>query len=107
TASLAFAQRIWVGGPGGGYGRYAPKFASAEDCDGSFLYCRGYYRSRFREGGRGGWSTDYPGADNNFSVRLMELTTVHVKVDQDRQPNYVVVPLTDPLLYRCPMLFME
>ena len=37
----------------------------------------------------------------------MELTTVHVKSDADRQPNYVVVPLTDPLLYRCPMLFME
>ena len=37
----------------------------------------------------------------------MELTTVHVKVDADRQPNYVVVSLTDPLLFRCPMLFME
>ena len=54
-----------------------------------------------------GWSTDYPGADNNFSVRLAELTRVHVKFDADRQPHHVVVSLNDPLLYRCPMLFME
>jgi hypothetical protein len=73
-----------------------------------FLYCRGFYRSRYREAGGSGWNTDYPGADNNFSVRLIELTTVyHIKVDEDLQPNYVVVPLTDPLLFRCPMLFME
>ena len=107
AASVAFAQRIWVGGPGRGYGGYPPKWAKASDFDGSFLYCRGFYRSRYRETGGSGWNTDYPGSDNNFSVRLMELTTVHVKVDADRQPNYVVVPLTDPLLFRCPMLFME
>jgi uncharacterized protein DUF4159 len=108
-ASAVFAQRIWVGGPGRGYGGfgYPPKWAKASDFDGSFLYCRGFYRSRYRENGGSGWNTDYPGADNNFSVRLMELTTVHVKVDADRQPNYVVVSLTDPLLFHCPMLFME
>src|ERR1044072_7227043 len=98
AASVALAQRIWVGGPGRGYGGYAPKFAKPADFDGSFLYCRGYYRSRYREASGSGWNTDYPGADNNFSVRLMELTTVHVKVDADRQPNYVVVALTNPLL---------
>ena len=54
-----------------------------------------------------GWSTDYPGADNNFSVRLAELTRVPRQLDEDRQPNYVVVRLDDPLLFRCPMLFME
>ena len=32
---------------------------------------------------------------------------MHVKLDAERQPNYVVVALTDPLLYRCPILFME
>ena len=107
AASVAFAQRIWVGGPGRGYGGYPPKWAKPADFDGSFLYCRGFFKSRYREASGSGWNTDYPGADNNFSVRLMELTTVHVKVDADRQPNYVVVSLTDPLLYRCPMLFME
>jgi hypothetical protein len=107
AASLAFAQRIWVGGPGGGFNRVPPKWATPADFDGSFVYCRGFFNSvRFEQSGSG-WNTDYPGADNNFSVRLMELTNIHVKVDADRQPNFVVVALTDPLLYRCPLLFME
>jgi hypothetical protein len=108
AASAAHAQRIWVGGGRyGGFSRIPPKWAKATDFDGSFVYCRGFYTSAFREQGGQGWSTDYPGADNNFSVRLAELTTVNVKLDEDRQPNYVVVSLTDPLLYHCPILFME
>jgi hypothetical protein len=107
AAGAAHAQRIWVGGPGGGYGRFPPKWAKQSDFDGSFLYCRGFFNSvRFEPSGSG-WNTDYPGADNNFSVRLAELTRVSVKLDAERQPNYVVIALTDPLLYRCPMLFME
>ncbi|MGE0464759.1 MAG: hypothetical protein AB7Q16_25615, partial [Vicinamibacterales bacterium] len=105
AASAAFAQRIWVGG--GRYSRTPPKWATADDFRGNFLYCRGYYRSVRREAGGQGWSTDYPGADNNFSVRLAELTRVHVRLNADRQPNTVVVRLTDPFLFRCPMLFME
>ena len=105
TAPLALAQRIWVGG--GRFSREPPKWATPADFDGSYLYCRGFYRSVVREAGGQGWSTDYPGADNNFSVRLAELTTVHVQLNADRQPNTVVVSLTDPLLFRCPMLFME
>ena len=48
--------------------------AKESDFDGSFIYCRGFYRSGYREAGGQGWSTDYPGADNNFFVRLAELT---------------------------------
>lgn len=108
VASAAYAQRIWTGGGRfSGFGRTPPKWAKASDFDGSFLYCRGFYTSQHREQGGQGWSTDYPGADNNFSVRLAELTTVDVKLDEDRQPNYVVVSLSDPLLYHCPILFME
>jgi hypothetical protein len=103
--SAAFAQRIFVGG--GGNSRFRPRFAAATDFDGSFLYCRGFYRSVRGENGGQGWSTDYPGADNNFSIRLSELTKVPVKWDPTRQPIHVVVRLNDPLLYRCPMLFME
>jgi hypothetical protein len=40
-------------------------------------------------------------------VRLGELTAVHVKLDKTGQPDYVVVRLTDPLLFRCPILHME
>ncbi len=108
ASSVALAQRLWTGGPrGGGWNRQPRHFASAEDFDGSWIYCRGFYTSRYREPGGSGWNTDYPGADNNFSVRLMELTTVHVPVDENRQPNYVIVALSDPTLFRCPMLFME
>jgi len=102
--SVGYAQQIWVGG--GGYWR-RPRLATAEDFDGSFQFCRGYYESvRFEPSGRG-WGTDYPGADNNFSVRLAELTRGRVKLGVDRQPHHVVVGLTDPMLNRCPILFME
>jgi uncharacterized protein DUF4159 len=104
-ASAAFAQRIWTGG--GRFYREPPKWVKAADFDGSFMYCRGFYTSATREPGGQGWSTDYPGADNNFSVRLAELTRVHVKLNDNRQPNYGVVSLTDPLLFKCPILFME
>jgi hypothetical protein len=105
AASIAWAQRIWVGG--GRFYRYRPKFAKVEDFDGSWNYCRGYYTSSRREPGGSGWDTDYPGADNNFSVRLAELTLVHVKLDESGQPDNVVLRLTDPLLFHCPILFME
>jgi hypothetical protein len=101
AVSAVGAQDIWVGG--GRFSRFGARFAAADDLDGSFQYCRAFYTSF----GRGGWRTDYPGADNNFSVRLAELTRVTVKLDASRQPHHVVVPLTDPLLYRCPMVFME
>ena len=100
--------RIWVGG--GGYGRFRrtpPKWATPADFDGSFNYCRAFYTSDRREDGGSGWDTDFPGADNNFSVRLAELTFVHVKLDHAGQPDYVVLRLTDPLLARCPFLHFE
>ena len=99
-ASLAAAQQIFVGGGRG----FAPRFAKLEDFDGQFLYCRAFFGSRF---GEGGWTTDYPGADNNFSIRLAELTRIPVKFDANRQPHHVVVHIDDPVLYRCPMLFIE
>jgi hypothetical protein len=94
AASLASAQQIWVGG---GY-RASTRWAKESDFDGRFMFCRAAYTGQ-------GWRTDYPGADINFSIRLAELTRVHVKFDDRRQPNHIVVPLTDPLLYRCPVLF--
>ena len=101
--------RIWVGG-GGGYGRFRrspPKWATPENFDGSFNFCRAYFSADRREDGGSGWDTDFPGADNNFSVRLAELTRVRVRLDTTGQPDYVVVRLTDPLLYHCPILHME
>ncbi len=115
TAASAVAQlaqdpnwrpRIWVGGNGRWY-RTPPKWAKHENFDGSWTYCRGFYYSNRREAGGSGWDTDFPGADNNFSVRLAELTNVRVKLDPTGQPDYVVVRITDPLLSRCSMLHLE
>jgi hypothetical protein len=105
SASTVLAQRLWMNP--GRFGGGPPKWAAREHFDGSFNYCRGFYGSSRGEAGGMGWWTDYPGADNNFSIRLAELTLVHVKLDSTRQPEHLVVRLTDPLLYRCPMLFME
>ncbi len=82
-----------------GGGRTRPRWAQLADFDGQFMYCRGAFS--------GNWTTDYPGADNNFSIRLAELTRIQVKFDEDRQPHHIVVRLDDPLMYRCPMVFME
>jgi hypothetical protein len=54
-----------------------------------------------------GWWTDYPDADHNFLVRLAELTRIRVQWDKRHDPTFVVINLADPVLYRCPMLFME
>jgi hypothetical protein len=116
VATVAFAQRgqrqdpdwqprIWVGG--GRFFRDPPKWAKPADFDGQWTYCRGFYDSNRYEDGGQGWRTDYPGADNNFSVRLAELTLVRIKLRPDGQPDNVVVRLDDPLLYRCSMLYME
>jgi hypothetical protein len=102
AAASAYAQ-IWVGGGRG----YPPRWPTVADFDGSWIYCRGYFTSVRREQSGSGWNTDYPNAEHNFSVRLTELTRVRVKFDARREPHFVVMPLTEPMLFRCPMLFME
>lgn len=103
--TVAHAQQIWAGG----YGRTPPKFATPTTFEGSFNFCRAMFTSDRRE--KQGWSTDYPGADINFSVRLAELTKVHVKMlnagSEDETPDAVVVRLTDDALFQCPFIFME
>lgn len=42
----------------------------AESYDGGFNFCRGIYRSGRRDGSGNGWTTDYPNADINFSIRF-------------------------------------
>ena len=42
-----------------------------------------------------GWSTDYPYAGINLMTRLSELTKTPVSRDEDGNPNYWVVRLTD------------
>src|SRR5262245_1078531 len=104
ATALQAQQRLW----GGFYGRTPPKFATAASFDGSFNFCRVLFRSDRRE--KQGWSTDYPGADINFSIRIAELTKVRVKMShdgEDQTPDALVVRLTDEYLFQCPFIFME
>ena len=103
AAATVHAQQIWVGGGRG----YPPRWPKITDFDGSWIYCRGYFTPVRREASGSGWNTDYPDADHNFSVRLAELTRTRVKFDERREPHFVVMPMTETLLYRCPMIFME
>jgi hypothetical protein len=97
----------------GGFGffRTPPRFPTAESFGRGFNFCRGIYTSGRREAGGQGWSTDYPDAERNFSIRLGELTKTRVsKVfdgESQGEPDYLVVRLTDEALFQCPYLHME
>ena len=65
---IAYAQQIWAGG----YGYTPPRFPTKTSFTGGFNFCRAMFNRDRRE--KSGWSTDYPGADLNFSTRLAELT---------------------------------
>ncbi|MCM3880568.1 MAG: DUF4159 domain-containing protein [Vicinamibacterales bacterium] len=99
------AQQIWSGG----YGYTPPRFPTRTTFNGSFNFCRALFTSNRRE--KSGWSTDYPGADLNFSTRLAELTKADVKISrgagEDEMPDAVVVRLTDDALFQCPFVLME
>ena len=87
--------------------RYPPRTPTADTFGHGFVFCRGVYTSGRREAGGSGWSTDYPDAERNFSIRLSELTRTRVKFNKDGEPDYVTVGLTDEALFECPYLHME
>jgi hypothetical protein len=105
AAATGFAQRIWYGG----YGYTPPRFPTKQSFAGSFNFCRAMFESNRRE--KRGWSTDYPGADLNFTTRLQELTRVPVTMrtdaDEGDVADAVVVRLTDDALFKCPYLLMQ
>jgi hypothetical protein len=78
------------------------RLATERDYDGRFHFCRLVYQGN-RNGGS--WTTDFPNADINMSIRLSELTRVNVSFT-DRQPNHLLVRPTDASLYQCPMVIM-
>ena len=83
------------------------RIATPADYDGRFSFCRLMYTSVVREEGGVGWSTDYPGADQNLSIRLSELTKTTVGHQADGQPNHLVVRATDDMLFQCPWVQMS
>ena len=48
----------------------------------------------------GGWDTDYPDSDFNFSFRLQQLTSLKVN------PNPIILRLTDDELFDYPFIYM-
>jgi hypothetical protein len=89
-------------------GRRAPiRLPTADTFGHGFNFCRGIYTSGRREAGGQGWSTDYPDAELNFSIRLSELTKTRVRFTGEGDPDFVTVRLTDESLYQCPYLHME
>jgi hypothetical protein len=92
AGATAYAQR--------GRGRFpSTGFATAESYDGAWNFCRLAYRGR-------GWSTDYPDADFNFSVRLSELTKTTVSRQPDGEVNPLIVRPTDDALFECPFVML-
>jgi hypothetical protein len=73
--------------------------------DGAFMFCRIMFRQA-RDGDGGNWSVDYPRADVNLTFRLSELTRTSVSRDPAGEFNHIVIPLTDPQLFRCPFIMM-
>jgi hypothetical protein len=106
AGAAALAQSIWFQGEG--YRDTGARVASRESFDGTFHFCRLQYRSAWREAGGSGWSTDYPGADINFSIRLSELTKTRVRMNPRTQdPDHLVVPIGSDMFFQCPFLSLE
>jgi hypothetical protein len=103
-ATVAAAQFGFRGfGPRGA----PPRFPNEDTFGRGFNFCRGIYTSVRGEAGGQGWSTDYPDAELNFSIRLSELTKTRVSRGGDGRPDHITVRLTDPALFECPYLHME
>jgi len=73
--------------------------------NGGFMFCRLKYDSNRREPGGQGWTTDYPNADNNYMLRLSQLTEAKVSRWDDQTMGFTTVSALDPLMFDCPFLF--
>ncbi|OFW16921.1 MAG: hypothetical protein A3F69_05390 [Acidobacteria bacterium RIFCSPLOWO2_12_FULL_66_10] len=73
--------------------------------DGAFQFCRIVFRNA-SNGDGGGWSVDYPRADQNLSFRFSELTVTPVSRNIAGSYNHTVYSLTDPEILHCPFIMM-
>jgi hypothetical protein len=107
-AAAAGAAQFRQPGGFGGQGRLPeglpPRYPPKDFGEGLFTICKLQYTSVTREAMGIGWGTDYPYAGINLMTRLSELTRTQVSRDENGDPNYWVVRLTDPALFHCPML---
>lgn len=104
AALLAGSLSAQQGFRRGGF-RSGLRMATPQSFDGAFNFCRIMFRFH-PYGYGGGWAVDYPRADENLSFRLSELTKAAISHDASGKPNYLVLRLTDPELFRCPFIMM-
>jgi hypothetical protein len=81
------------------------RFASPDDVDGRFQFCRVWFNSGFGGDADGDWSVDHPRADINLSIRLGELTKTNLSLRLG-EPNHLLVRLTDEAMFGCPFIMM-
>jgi hypothetical protein len=105
-AALLFAGIASAQFGRGGNASIAAHMARPDSFDGRFHYCRAVYRAN-PLGDGGGWLTDYPLADIDFSIRLGELTNIRVATDTAGDPKHLIVRLTDNELFQCPFIMMQ
>ena len=90
---------------GGRFGR-GPQSIANPNYDGAFMFCRIMFRNA-SDGDGGGWSVDWPRADENLPFRLSELTRTSVSRGATGDFNHVVIPLTDAeRLSHCPFIMI-
>jgi hypothetical protein len=101
TASVVWAQRSRRGFDSGDRGDI-PMWSNEPGFEQDvFTFVRVIYSSGWGRGrGGGGWRTDWPDADLNFSYRLQQLTAL--KVD----PEGRTLELTNPELFHYPFIYM-
>jgi hypothetical protein len=84
----------------------------------AFTFCRAQYsgdrgrrgsgrrRGRGRGGWGGSWRVDYPQSDQNFSLRLSQLTTLNISKDEDGEFVHAIAKLDEPDLFKYPFIYM-
>lgn len=102
VGSLTFAQR---GRRNRGYDRIGrggvPKWDLNEDFpEDNFRFVRIRYESHGYGRRGGGWHTDLPDSDLNFSLRLQQLTSITVN------PEPLILELSDPRIFDYPFLYI-
>jgi hypothetical protein len=106
AAALLTASVAWAQFGRGGDSSITAHMARPDSYDGRFHYCRAAYRPN-PAGDGGGWTTDYPLADIDLSIRLSELTRTLVSFDSHGDPRHLIVRLTDDELFQCPVIIMQ
>jgi hypothetical protein len=90
---------------GGFYSGRPARYATADDFRGGFQFCRVVFAQGNGDGA--GWNVDWPRADINLSIRLAELTRTSVTMDDENEPETLLVNLKSPELFRCPFVMIS